>query len=113
LPLTFNEVFESSWVAIGGIKFKKKTYAGSSVYGTIGIEQDISHNVSTLSPSGVSGITTVDLTKNHNATRAVLAVGYDLKLTHNAILRLKFQYQELPYQDMTEENTYVSYNLLF
>jgi hypothetical protein len=113
LPLTFNEVFESSWVAIGGIKFKKKTYAGSSVYGTIGMEQDISHNVSTLSPSGVSGITTVDLTKNHNATRAVLAVGYDLKLTHNAILRLKFQYQELPYQDMTEENTYVSYNLLF
>jgi len=113
LPLTFNEVFESSWVAIGGIKFKKKTYAGSSVYGTIGIEQDISHNVSALSPSGVSGITTVDLTKNHNATRAVLAVGYDLKLTHNAILRLKFQYQELPYQDMTEENTYVSYNLLF
>jgi len=50
---------------------------------------------------------------NHNATRAVLAVGYDLKLTHNAILRLKFQYQELSYQDMTEENTYVSYNLLF
>jgi len=113
LPLTFNEVFENSWVAIGGIKFKKKTDAGSSVYGTIGIERDISHNVSTLSPSGISGITTVDLTKNHNATRAVLAVGYDLKVTPNAILRLKFQYQELPYQDMTESNTYVSYNFLF
>ena len=113
LPLTFNEVFESSWVAIGGIKFNKESGAGSSVYGTIGIEQDISHNVSTLSPSGVSGITTVDLTKNHNATRAVLALGYDLRIAQNTILRLKFQHQELPYQDMNETNTYVSFNFSF
>jgi hypothetical protein len=61
----------------------------------------------------VSGITTVDLTKNHNATRAVLALGYDLRIAQNTILRLKFQHQELPYQDMNETNTYVSFNFSF
>jgi hypothetical protein len=113
LPLSYNSVFENSLTAIGGIKFKRKTARGNSFYGTIGVEQDILHDVSSLSPSGVSGITTVDLTKEHNATRAVLAVGFDLGITQNTMLRLKFQHQQLSYQDMTETNAYMSFNVSF
>ncbi len=113
LPLTFNTVFETSWTAIGGIKFKRRTSRKNTFYGTVGIEQDISHDVSPLSPSGVSGITTVDLTKSYNPTRAVVAGGVDFGLTQNTMLRLKFQHQQLPYEDMTETNTYMSFNISF
>ena len=113
LPLTYNSVFENSWAAIGGIKFNKSTALGSSFYGTIGIEQDISHDVSSLSPSGISGISTVDLTKDYNSTRGVVALGFDLGVAQNALLRLNFQHQQLPYQDMTETNAYMSFNFSF
>lgn len=113
LPLTYNSVFENSWAAIGGIKFNKSTALGSSFYGTIGIEQDISHDVSSLSPSGISGIATVDLTKDYNSTRGVVALGFDLGVAQNALLRLNFQHQQLPYQDMTETNAYMSFNFSF
>ena len=113
LPLTYNSVFENSWAAIGGIKFNKSTALGSSFYGTIGIEQDIYHDVSSLSPSGISGIATVDLTKNYNPTRGVVALGFDLGVAQNAMLRFNFQHQQLPYQDMTETNAYMSFNFSF
>ncbi len=68
---------------------------------------------SALSPTGVSGITTVDLEKNHQSIRPLVALGYDHKVNDNQILRVKAQYEELPYQGMTETNIYASYNFKF
>ena len=55
----------------------------------------------------------MDLEKNHQSTRPVVALGYDHKVTDNQILRVKAQYEELPYQGMTETNIYASYNFKF
>ena len=46
-------------------------------------------------------------------TRPVIAIGYDHQVSDNQILRIKGQYQELPYQGMNETNLYASYNFLF
>ena len=113
LPLTYNNIIDTSWTAITGLKFKKKINQNNNFFGTVGIEQDISHNVSALSPTGVSGLTTVDLNKNHNSTRPVISIGYEYQLSKNQLLQIKGQYQELPYQGMTETNLYSSYNFLF
>ena len=113
LPLTYNNIIDTSWTAITGLKFKKKINQNNNFFGTVGIEQDISHNVSALSPTGVSGLTTVDLNKNHNSTRPVISIGYEYQLSKNQLLQIKGQYQELPYQEMTEANLYSSYNFLF
>ena len=113
LPLTYNNIIDTSWTAITGLKFKKKINQNDNFFGTVGIEQDISHNVSALSPTGVSGLTTVDLNKNHNSTRPVISIGYEYQLSKNQLLQIKGQYQELPYQGMTEANLYSSYNFLF
>ena len=98
---------------ITGIKFRKNLNNDYSFFGTIGLEHDLTHQVSALSPTGVSGLTTVDLTKSHNPTRPVIAIGYDHQVSDNQILRIKGQYQELPYQGMSEMNLYASYNFLF
>ena len=113
LPLTYNNIIDTSWTAIAGLKFKKKFKQKNNIFGTFGFEHDISHNVSALSPTGVSGLTTVDLNKNHNSTRPVISIGYEYQLSKNQLLQIKGQYQELPYQGMTEANLYSSYNFLF
>ena len=113
LPLTYNNIIDTSWTAIAGLKFKKKFKKKNNIFGTFGFEHDISHNVSALSPTGVSGLTTVDLNKNHNSTRPVISIGYEYQLSKNQLLQIKGQYQELPYQGMTELNVYGSYNFLF
>ena len=113
LPLTYNKIIDTSMTVITGIKFRKNLNKDYSFFGTIGLEHDLTHQVSALSPTGVSGLTTVDLTKSHNPTRPVIAIGYDHRVTNNQILRIKAQYQELPYQGMNETNLYASYNFLF
>ena len=113
LPLTYNKIIDTSMTVITGIKFRKNLNKDYSFFGTIGLEHDLTHQVSALSPTGVSGLTTVDLTKSHNPTRPVIAIGYDHQVTNNQILRIKAQYQELPYQGMNETNLYASYNFLF
>ena len=113
LPLTFNKIFDNSWSIIGGIKYSFKINQKYKFDGTFGVDHDISHNVSKLSPNGVSGITTVDLTKNHRSTRYIVSLGLDKKINKNQILRLKGQYEELPYQGMNESNLYATYNFLF
>jgi len=113
LPLTYNKIIDTSMTAITGIKFRKNLNNDYSFFGTIGLEHDLSHQVSALSPTGVSGLTTVDLTKSHDPTRPVVAIGYDHQVSDNQILRIKGQYQELPYQGMNETNLYASYNFLF
>ena len=113
LPLTYNKIIDTSMTAITGIKFRKNLSNDYSFFGTIGLEHDLTHQVSALSPTGVSGLTTVDLTKSHDPTRPVIAIGYDHQVSDNQILRIKGQYQELPYQGMTETNLYASYNFLF
>ena len=113
LPLTFNKIFDNSWSIIGGIKYSFKINQKYKFDGTFGVDHDISHNVSKFSPNGVSGITTVDLTKNHRSTRYIVSLGIDKKINKNQILRLKAQYEELPYQGMNESNLYATYNFLF
>ena len=113
LPLTYNKIIDTSMTAITGIKFRKNLNKDYSFFGTIGLEHDLSHQVSALSPTGVSGLTTVDLTKSHEPTRPIIAIGYDHQVSDNQILRIKGQYQELPYQGMNETNLYASYNFLF
>ena len=112
LPITYKGIIDTSITAITGIKFKKEINLKNIFYGSVGIEHDVSHDISALSPTGVSGLTTVDLTQNHRATRPVISLGLDRKISENQILRIKGQYQELPYGKMNETNLYVSYNYM-
>ena len=112
-PLTYNKIVDNSFTLISGLKFNSIINHKYSIFGTLGLEYDLSHNVSALSPTGVSGITTVDLEKSHQSSRSVIAVGLDYKVNNNQLFRLKTQYEQLPYQGMSETNVYASYNFKF
>ena len=40
LPLTYNNIIDTSWTAIAGLKFKKKFKQKNNIFGTFGFEHE-------------------------------------------------------------------------
>ena len=113
IPLTYNDIEDKSLSVVGGLKFKKGFSNKFNIFGSGGIEYDIYHDISNLSPTGISGITSVDLGKDFNRTRPVVSLGFNFNITNQKIIRLNAQYEELSYKGMSEKNIYLSYNIGF
>ena len=113
IPLTYNDIKDESLSIVNGFKFMKKFSYKFDIFGSIGVEYDLHHKINALSPTGISGITDVNLDKNFNRTRPVVSLGLNFNISNQEIIRLNSQYEELPYQGMTERNLYISYNIGF
>ena len=113
IPITYNDIEDKSLSVVGGLKFKKDFSNKFNIFGSGGIEYDIYHDISNLNPSGISGITSVDLGKDFNRTRPVISLGFNFNITNQKIIRLNAQYEELSYKGMSEKNIYLSYNIGF
>ena len=81
--------------------------------GSLGVEHDISHTIDRLEPTGISGLTTVNLDESFNETRPVVSIGLEYNITPNQRLASTLQYQELPYQSKSESNVYLYYTIGF
>ena len=81
--------------------------------GSLGVEHDISHTVTRLEPTGISGLTTVNLDESFNDTRPVVSIGVEFNLAPNQRLASTLQYQELSYQSKSESNAYLYYTYGF
>ena len=79
--------------------------------GSLGVEHDIIHTVDRLEPTGISGLTTVNLDESFNKTRPVVSIGLEYDLTPNQRLAGTFQYQELSYKSKSESNAYLYYTI--
>ena len=112
-PLSFNEIKDKSTTVLLGLKFNTDLNQKLSLRGSIGIEHDIEHSVDKLSPTGISGLSTVSLTDSFNETRPVVSLGFDYALKPNHRLSVTLQYQELPYKSKTESNAYLYYTIGF
>ena len=113
IPITYNDIEDKSLSVVSGLKFKKDFSNKFNIFGSGGIEYDIYHDISNLNPSGISGITSVDLGKDFNRTRPVISLGFNFNITNQKIIRLNAQYEELSYKGMSEKNIYLSYNIGF
>ena len=112
-PLSFNEIKDKSITVLLGLKFNTDLTHKLSLKGSVGVEHDIEHSVDKLTPTGISGLTTVSLTDSFIKTRPVVSLGFDYALKPNHRLSGILQYQELPYQSKTESNAYLYYTIGF
>ena len=110
-PLTFNGIDDKSSTLLLGTKFDKILTPQLALKGSVGIEHDIIHTVNRIEPTGLTGLTTVNLEESFNRTRPVVSVGLDYYLSSNQRWSGIAQYQELPYQSMTETNVYIHYTI--
>jgi len=112
-PLSFNKIEDKSVTVLMGLKFDWLFSKDMLLKGSLGVEHDISHTVDRLEPTGISGLTTVNLEESFNETRPVVSIGFEYNLTPNQKLASIVQYQELPYQGKTESNAYLYYTVGF
>ena len=113
-PITYNEIKDEMTTVLVGLKFDTEDSflfsnnfsRNLSIKGSIGLEHDLSHSVTTLKPTGMSGLENVSLTDKFNKTRPVVSLGFDYLLKKDLRFSGLAQFQELPYQNKEETNYY-------
>jgi len=112
-PLTYNKIKDEAFTILLGSRFDSNLTELMGLHGSLGIEHDIYHTIDRLEPTGMSGLPTVNLDSNLKETRPVVSLGFDYDLTSNSRFSGVVQYQELPFESMTQTNTYFYYSIAF
>ena len=68
------------------------------VTASVGVEQNIGSNISTLDATGVTGLTATDFTANYAKTRPVASVGASYVIDKNQRISLSAMYRKEAFQ---------------
>ena len=111
-PVTYNDILDKSNTIILGLKYEKDI-SDIILKGSVGLEHDFYHTVDRLAPTAAVSITTVNINESFDKTRPVFSIGLDKFFSPTRRLSATYQYQKLPYRNMTEKNFYVYYTIGF
>ena len=114
-PLTYNALKDESNTLLIGIREKYKVDKNISVFGSVGVEKDLHHNVDNYSASDVnnSGITAINFNNDVKKTRGTGTVGSNYNFTPTSMISASFNYTQLPYQTTDAKNVYINYSVGF
>ena len=112
-PLTYNQIEDKAVTVLFGSRFNSKITSKLNLDCSIGLEHDIYHSVDKLKPTGISGLTSVNLDSNFKRTRPVVSLGFDYDLSSKIRFSTIFQYQDLAYNSMTETNSYFNFSYAY
>ena len=114
-PLTYNALKDESNTLLVGIREKYKVDKNISVFGSVGVEKDLHHNVDNYSASDVnnSGITAINFNNDVKKTRGTGTVGSNYNFTPTSMISASFNYTQLPYQTTDAKNVYINYSVGF
>ncbi len=112
-PLTYAALSDRSTVALMGIKLNHKINDKMNLTGSLGVEQDLNHDVDNLTASGVSGLTSENFNNNINRTRPVASVGAYYMPVKNQRIAADIYCHELPFQSTASTTAYVNYMVGF
>lgn len=114
-PLTYNALKDESNTLLVGIREKYKVDKNISVFGSVGFEKDLHHNVDNYSASDVnnSGITAINFNNDVKKTRGSGTLGANYNFTPTSMISASFNYTQLPYQTTDAKNVYINYSVGF
>jgi hypothetical protein len=114
-PLTYNALKDESNTLLVGIREKYKVDKNISVFGSVGVEKDLNHNVDNYSASDVnnSGITAINFNNDVKKTRGSGTLGANYNFTPTSMISASFNYTQLPYQTTDAKNVYINYSVGF
>lgn len=114
-PLTYNALKDESNTLLVGIREKYKVDKNISVFGSVGVEKDLHHNVDNYSASDVnnSGITAINFNNDVKKTRGSGTLGANYNFTPTSMISASFNYTQLPYQTTDAKNVYINYSVGF
>jgi hypothetical protein len=112
-PLTYSALSDSSTAAQVGVKLNHKLTEKVNLTGSLGIEQDLNHDVDNLTATGVSSLTSENFNDNIKRTRPVASIGAYYMPAKNQRIAADLYYQQLPFQSTASTTAYMNYTIGF
>lgn len=97
-PLTYSDLNQDITTVLAGVRMRKKYGEELLVTASVGVEQNIGSNISTLDATGVTGLTATDFTANYAKTRPVASVGASYVIDKNQRISLSAMYRKEAFQ---------------
>ena len=108
-PLTYQALNTNAKTVIGGVAASHKVTPDTTIFGSVGFEQDVSTNYSKYSASGINGLTPVNFNSSPVNTRAAASAGVSYQTEKNQWITLSGSYREAPYKSLNSTSVMVYY----
>ena len=112
-PLTYAGLADRSTTALVGVKLNHKLAEKVNLTGSLGIEQDLHHQVDNLTATGIAGLTSENFNDSIKRTRPVASIGAYYMPVKNQRISADVYYQQLPFQSTGAATAYVNYTIGF
>ena len=112
-PLTYNSIIIEANTLLIGTHIKKSLSDIFAINTVLGLEYDTSYNASSIAPTGINGLTSVNLESDYEDKRAVIGLGFEYDYDQEKKLIAKIQYNKLPYSGMSETTFYMNMQFAF
>ena len=112
-PLTYAKLSDRSTTALMGVKLNHALTPRTNLTASLGIEQDINHQVDKLTATGVADLTSENFNNNIKRTRPVASAGAYYAVAKNQRLSGEVYYQQLPFQSTGSATAYFNYMIGF
>ena len=110
-PLTFSDLSQDITTALAGVRMNKKFNDNVYLTGSVGVEQNVGSNISTLDASGVTGLTATDFSANYAKTRPVASVGASYAIDKNQRVSLSAMYRKEAFQSSGSTTALLMYQV--
>jgi len=112
-PLTYAALADRSTTALVGIKLNHKLAANVNLTGSIGVEQDLHHQVDNLTAAGVPDLISENFNNSIKRTRPVASIGAYYMPVKNQRISADVYYQQMAFQSTGSATAYVNYTIGF
>ena len=112
-PLTYAKLSDRSTTALTGVKLNHALTPRTNLTASLGVEQDINHQVDKLTATGVADLTSENFNNNIKRTRPVASAGAYYAVAKNQRLSGELYYQQLPFQSTGSATAYFNYMIGF
>jgi hypothetical protein len=112
-PLTYAKLGDRSTTALMGVKLNHALTPRTNLTASLGVEQDLDHQVDKLTATGIAGLTSENFNNNIKRTRPVASAGTYYAVTKTQRLSGELYYQQLPFQSTGSATAYINYMIGF
>ena len=112
-PLSYSTLRQSTTSLLTGIRWFGKLSDRVNLIGSVGVEQDVSNNKSSLTATGLDGLTSIVFNTKINKTRAEARVGTSVSIDKRQQLDFTVIYREEAFRHSSSTSAYGTYTIGF
>jgi hypothetical protein len=110
-PLTYQALNTNATTVVGGLGASHQLTPKTTLFGSAGLEQDISTSNGTYSASGINGLTPFGFNSNPVYTRATASLGASYLLEKNQSVSIVGAYRQAAYQSLNSTTGMLYYTI--